>query len=81
MLFGFCNAPAAFQRLINLTFAEMINQFVIVYLDDILVYSETEEEHLAHLRKVTGRTESLSHTECRKSVSLKGQRSYIWATR
>ena len=52
MPFGLCNAPATFQRLMNLTFADMINQFVTVYLDDNLVYSETEEEHLAHLRKV-----------------------------
>ena len=56
MLFGLCNAPATFQRLMDLTFADMINQFVTVYLDDILVYSETEKEHLAHLRKVFERT-------------------------
>ena len=56
MPFGLCNAPATFQRLMNLTFADIINQFVTVYLDDILVYSETEEEHLAHLKKVFERT-------------------------
>ena len=41
MLFGLCNAFETFQRLMNLRFADFINEFVIIYLDDILVYSET----------------------------------------
>ena len=41
MLFGLCNALATFQRLMNLTFADFINEFVTIYLDDILVYSGT----------------------------------------
>ena len=41
MPFELCNAPATFQRLMNLTFADFINEFVTIYLDDILVYSET----------------------------------------
>ena len=41
MLFGLCNAPEAFQRLINLTFSDYINVFVIIYLNHILVFSET----------------------------------------
>ena len=40
----------------DLTFADMINQFVTVYLDNILVYSKSEEEHLAYLKKVFERT-------------------------
>ena len=39
--FGLYNAPAAFQRLMNLTFDDYINQFVTMYLDDILLYFET----------------------------------------
>ena len=50
MLFGLCNALAKFQRSLNLTFADMINQFVTVYLDNILVYSKTEEEHLSYFK-------------------------------
>ena len=43
MPFRLCNAPTTFQRLMNLTFADVINQFITVYLDNILVYSETGE--------------------------------------
>ena len=41
MLFRLCNAPATFQRLINLKFSDLINEFVTIYLDNILVYFET----------------------------------------
>ena len=41
MPFGLYNAPATFKRLMNLTFADFLNEFVIIYLDNILVYSET----------------------------------------
>src|SRR6266540_6569931 len=52
MLFGLTNAPATFQRLMNYVLHDYLNDFVIVYLDDILVYSDIFEEHLNHLRKV-----------------------------
>ena len=41
MLFGLCNAPATFQRLMSLTFANCIYEFVTIYLDNILAYSGT----------------------------------------
>ena len=41
MLFGLSNAPETFQRLINLIFTDLINEFITIYLDNILVYSET----------------------------------------
>ena len=50
MPFGLCNAPATFQRLMNTVFATEINRFILVYLDDILIFSETLEEHWEHLR-------------------------------
>jgi hypothetical protein len=45
-------APATFQRFINDTLREYLDVFYTVYLDDILIYSRTREEHLSYIRKV-----------------------------
>ncbi|KAJ9523734.1 hypothetical protein QJQ45_020170 [Haematococcus lacustris] len=52
MPFGLCNAPATFQRLMNDIFRQELDDCVIVYLDDILIFSRTQEEHAQHLRRV-----------------------------
>ena len=52
MPFGLVNAPSTFQRLINDVFRGILDHFVTVYLDDILVFSRTAEEHERHLREV-----------------------------
>jgi transposase InsO family protein len=52
MPFGLTNAPASFQKMINYVLRQYLDIFVICYLDDILIFSDNEEEHKEHVRKV-----------------------------
>ena len=52
MSFGLTNAPAAFMSLMNWIFKPYMDLFVIVFIDDILVYSKSRKEHEVHLRIV-----------------------------
>jgi hypothetical protein len=52
MSFGLTNAPAYFMYLMNSVFMQELDQFVVVFIDDILIYSKTLEDHAKHLQVI-----------------------------
>lgn len=52
MSFGLTNARATFQRAMDMAFEGLINKFVLVYLDDVTIFSKKANEHLDHLRQI-----------------------------
>ncbi len=52
MPFGLCNAPSTFTTFMNSIFHEKLDEFMIIYVDDILVYSKIIEKHVEHLEYV-----------------------------
>jgi hypothetical protein len=55
MSFGLMNAPAYFMYLMNSVFMDYLDKFVVVFIDDILIYSQNEQEHEEHLRNILQR--------------------------
>lgn len=70
MPFGLMNAPSTFQSLMNEVFRSMLRQGVLVFFDDILVYSQTWEEHMNHLEEVLQRLQAHSLTANRKKCQF-----------
>jgi len=52
MPFGLTNAPAAFQRFMNDVFSDLLDMCIVVYLDDILIYSDDITQHQSHVKEV-----------------------------
>ena len=52
MMFGLTNAPAHFMNLMNKVFMEYLDRFIVVFIDDILIYSKNDSDHEEHLRLV-----------------------------
>ena len=72
--FGLKNAGATFQREMDIAFAKEIHEFLVIYLDDIALFSKSDQEHLDHLRQV--------FTKCRKyGISLNPKKIFIWVGR
>lgn len=67
-----CNAGATYQSLMNYIFADAIEVYVDVYLDDIIIYSDTIEEHVEHVRKVFD-------VLCRKKLYLGADKMQFFA--
>lgn len=78
MPFGLTNAPATFCNLMNDVFSDYVDRFVIVYLDDIVIYSESLEDHLSHLRMVFSRLKEHQLYVRKRNVNLPSKKSNSW---
>jgi hypothetical protein len=74
MPFGLCNAPGTFQTFINETLRDYLDDFCTAYLDDILIYSENEEDHEEHVFKVLQRLKNVNLFLDPKKCSWKTKR-------
>ena len=81
MPFGLANAPATFQRLMQTCLNEMIFNILLVYLDDIIVYSKSFEDHLARLDHVFTRLKEHASSSRPASASFSGDEWFTWVMR
>ncbi|KAM1814664.1 hypothetical protein ACFX11_028304 [Malus domestica] len=74
MPFGLTNAPAAFMRLMNEVFQQYLDRFVIVFIDDILVYSKPKADHIRHLNLVLKNVAFLGHVVSAQGIQVDPQK-------
>ena len=70
MSFGLTNAPAYFMNMMNKVFIEFLDKFVVVFIDDILVFSKNKQEHEVHLRLVMEKLRDISCMPSSGNVSF-----------
>lgn len=70
MPFGLTNAPATFQAYINRALAGLVDIYYVVYLDDILIYSDSREQHVRDLRAVLARLRKFALYANRKKCNF-----------
>ena len=75
MQFGLMNAPAIFQKRINSVLGEHLNKFIIAYLDNIIIYSNSKEEHFQYVKQVLQRL-----TNKKMLVAIKKYKFYTTKT-
>jgi hypothetical protein len=71
---GLCNSPATFMRMMNRIFGDLYDKFLVVYMDDLLIHSETEEEHIKHITEILRRfKDNQLHLKLSKCLFMKSE--------
>ena len=77
MLQGDMNAPGTFMRIISDLFADYLGQFMSVYIDNILIYSDTEEDHMKHIAMVCDKLKQVMFYASRKKSQFFASSMYV----
>jgi hypothetical protein len=80
MAFGLMNAGETFQRAMNIAFIEERDKFVIIYLDDIKIFSKFDKEHVQHLRKVFSKCRRFGISQNPRSLYFPCRKENCWDT-
>jgi vancomycin resistance protein YoaR len=80
MPFSLTNAPVVFQGFISSVFSDILDKHVVVYLDDILVFSKDRQSHEKHITDVLKRLRKHKLFANAKNANFSGEKSSSWAT-